>query len=256
MAVESKPPAGRLSVGEVARLAGVTPRTVRHYHATGLLPEPPRDPSGYRRYSSRDAIALVRAVRLRALGMPLPQVAARLASSTTGAESDSGSLRALADELDAEIARLAKTRDRLRELAASEAFDQPVKALTRALREAQLIGPTEELRSGQEWAAALLDALHPQGMPGVLSQASGLLNDPEASAEFLGLLEEFRRLRPRTDPARVDALAERVAAVVTRYVDGASLAEGELLDKVLAEHLNAAQLRFLQHLRTRIGAAG
>ena len=87
---------GRLSVGEVARLAGVTPRTVRHYHATGLLPEPPRDSSGYRRYSSRDAITLIRAVRLRALGMPLPQVAARLAESPEG---DAASLRTLADEL-------------------------------------------------------------------------------------------------------------------------------------------------------------
>jgi DNA-binding transcriptional MerR regulator len=243
---------GRLSVGEVARLAGVSARTVRHYHDIGLLPEPPRDASGYRRYGSQDAIALVRAVRLRALGMPLPQVAARLADSPEGG--DSGSLRALADEIDAEISRLAATRDRLRELAASETFDQPVRALTRALRDAGLIGPSDELRSGQEWAAALLDAVHPEGMSGVLTQASGLLNDPAASAEFFSLLEKFRRLRPRAAEARVDALADKVAAVLARYVDGASLADVDLLDKVLADRLNAAQRRFLIRLRTQLGA--
>jgi DNA-binding transcriptional MerR regulator len=243
---------GHLSVGEVARLAGVSPRTVRHYHAIGLLPEPPRDPSGYRRYGSQDAIALVRAVRLRALGMPLPQVAARLAESPEGG--DSGSLRALADELDAEITRLAATRDRLRELAASETFDQPVRALTRALRDAGLIEPDQKLRGGQEWAAALLDAVHPEGMSGVLSQASGLLNDPTASLQFLGLLEQFRRLRPRAGEAQVDALADQVAAILARYVDGASLADGDLLDKVLADRLNAAQRRFLVQLRVRLGA--
>src|SRR6476659_7440825 len=102
---------GRLSVGEVARLAGVSPRTVRHYHAIGLLPEPSRDPMGYRRYGSRDAITLVRAARLRAIGMPLPQVAARLADSSDDGCSASDSLRALADELDQEISRLAATRD-------------------------------------------------------------------------------------------------------------------------------------------------
>lgn len=239
-------------MGEVARLAGVSPRTVRHYHAIGLLPEPKRDPSGYRRYGSQDAIALVRAVRLRALGMPLPQVAARLADSPEGG--DSGSLRALADELDAEITRLAATRDRLRELAASETFDQPVRALTRALRDAGLMGPGEELRSGQEWAAALLDAVHPDGMSGVLSQASGLLNDPTASLEFFALLEQFRRLRSHADEARVAALADKVAVILSRYVDGASLADVDLLDKVLADRLNEAQRRFLLRLRTQLGA--
>ena len=242
---------GRLSVGEVARLAGVSPRTVRHYHAVGLLPEPPRDASGYRRYGSGDAIALIRAVRLRALGMTVPQVAARLAESPEG---DAASLRTLADELDAEIERLAATRDRLRVLADSETFDQPVRALTRALREAGLMDAGEELGGGPEWAAALLDAVHPDGMAGVLAQASGLLNDPAAAVEFFALLEKFRRMRPATADGKVDRLADRVAGILARYVDGASLADGDLLDKVLADRLNEAQRRFLAQLRIKLGA--
>ena len=49
-------------------------RAVRHYHAKGLLPEPERDHSGYRRY---DAAAVVDLIRIRTLadaGVPLSRV--------------------------------------------------------------------------------------------------------------------------------------------------------------------------------------
>ena len=38
-----------LTISQLASYADVTVRTVRHYHAKGLLPEPERDHSGYRR---------------------------------------------------------------------------------------------------------------------------------------------------------------------------------------------------------------
>lgn len=53
----------------------------------------------------------------------------------------------------------------------------------------------------------------------------------------------------------MNALADKVAAILIRFVDGASLADAELLDKVFADHLNQAQRRFLRQLRTQIGAA-
>jgi DNA-binding transcriptional MerR regulator len=39
-----------LRSGEVASLAGVSTDTLRYYERRGLLPRPPRDASGYRRY--------------------------------------------------------------------------------------------------------------------------------------------------------------------------------------------------------------
>ena len=41
-----------ITIGQLARYAGVTIKAVRHYHKVGLLPEPERDHSGYRRYRS------------------------------------------------------------------------------------------------------------------------------------------------------------------------------------------------------------
>lgn len=51
-------------IGELAALAGVSTRTVRHYHPLGLLPEPVRLPNGYREYRLRDAVLLARVRRL------------------------------------------------------------------------------------------------------------------------------------------------------------------------------------------------
>jgi DNA-binding transcriptional MerR regulator len=236
---------GGLSIGDVARLAGVSTRAVRHYHAIGLLGEPERDSSGYRRYGSKDVIALVRVVRLRAVGMPLPKIAERLAGAEVG-ESLPQALRDLADEMDGEIAALAATRDGLRSLAESETFDQPVKALTDALRGHGLLGPSDELRAGEGWAAALLDALHPQGMSGVLDQASGLLTDP---ARLGVLLQRFRKLNKKADADEIDALADEVAALLPQAEPGAALVDIDLMDKLLTERLNQAQQRFLRRLR-------
>lgn len=40
----------RLKIGQVARRARVGVETVRFYERQGLIPEPPRTPSGYRQY--------------------------------------------------------------------------------------------------------------------------------------------------------------------------------------------------------------
>jgi DNA-binding transcriptional MerR regulator len=69
-----------LTISQLAAYAGVTVRAVRHYHATGLLPEPARDHSGYRRY---DAAAVVQLIRIRTLaeaGVPLSRVQELLAA--------------------------------------------------------------------------------------------------------------------------------------------------------------------------------
>lgn len=169
---ESAPPAvGHRGCG--ARW--VTPQTVRYYHTITLLPEPSRDASGYRRYGGAEVIELVRVARLRALEMSLSQIAQRVAATDSDDFSLSVRLDALADELDAEIDRLVRTRDRLRALAGSETFSQPVRTLTQALTAQGVLGPAERLGAGEKWAAAILDALHPDGMSGVLAQADRLL---------------------------------------------------------------------------------
>lgn len=89
--------------GELAALAGVTIRTLRHYHQIGLLPEPERGANGYREYDVHDLLAVLRIRRLAALGIPLDRVREAL-----DADPDEGdaTLAALDGELAAQIAKL------------------------------------------------------------------------------------------------------------------------------------------------------
>ncbi|WP_291382750.1 MFS transporter [Demequina sp.] len=51
---------------EVAQLAGVTPRTLRHCHRIGILPEPSRSANEYREYSPEQVARVIRIRRLDA----------------------------------------------------------------------------------------------------------------------------------------------------------------------------------------------
>ena len=57
-----------LKIGDVAKLAGVTPRTIRYYEEIGLLPSPDaREPGAHRTYAQSDVDRLVELIRLRNL---------------------------------------------------------------------------------------------------------------------------------------------------------------------------------------------
>jgi DNA-binding transcriptional MerR regulator len=67
------------TVGEVARLASVTVRTLHHYDEIGLLSPSLRTPAGYRVYSPADLEVLHRILGYRELGFSLDQIADILA---------------------------------------------------------------------------------------------------------------------------------------------------------------------------------
>ena len=63
-----------LTIGQVAKQAGVGVETVRFYEREGLIEEPPRRPSGYRQYDS-DVVRRVRFIRhARELGFTLREI--------------------------------------------------------------------------------------------------------------------------------------------------------------------------------------
>src|SRR6476661_3473185 len=103
-----------LTISQLASYAGVTVRTVRHYHAKGLLAEPERDRSGYRRY---DAAAVVELIRIRTLaeaGVPLSRVKELLAADT---EEFAAAVTDIDRRLRAEIRERQQHRGRIAQLA-------------------------------------------------------------------------------------------------------------------------------------------
>ncbi|MEN0104704.1 MAG: MerR family transcriptional regulator [Curtobacterium sp.] len=95
-------------IADVARSAGVSSRTLRHYDAIGLLPATAVGDGGLRRYDDRALVRLQRILLLRGLGLGLPAIREVL----------DGELDDVA-ALTAHVAWLERERDRLaRQLAA------------------------------------------------------------------------------------------------------------------------------------------
>src|SRR4051812_28459483 len=86
-----------LLAGELARLAGVSSDTLRHYERKGVLPRPLRLSNGYRKYpaSSVDRVRLIR--RALAVGFTLDELARFLKARDRG-QAPCREVRALASE--------------------------------------------------------------------------------------------------------------------------------------------------------------
>jgi len=68
-----------MKIGELAAQAGCDVQTVRFYEREGLLAEPEREPSGYRRYAPRHLQRLQFIRHCRSLDIPLPDIRELLA---------------------------------------------------------------------------------------------------------------------------------------------------------------------------------
>lgn len=101
--------AAHLTIGEVARRAGVAPTALRCYEKLGLLPAPERI-GGRRRY---DEAILVRleVIRLcKAAGFSLDEIAVLMDDDTPGRPVARALAEAKLAEIDAQIASLARAR--------------------------------------------------------------------------------------------------------------------------------------------------
>jgi DNA-binding transcriptional MerR regulator len=78
----SAPTEPSLRIGDVARLVGTTPRTIRYYEEIGLLPPSPARPSGqHRLYTDTEVERLREVIRLKdLLGVSLEQLKTLLAA--------------------------------------------------------------------------------------------------------------------------------------------------------------------------------
>src|SRR3954451_23615337 len=98
-------------IGELARAAGVTVRTLHHYDELGLLRPSERTHGGHRLYAARDVERLYRLLALRSLGLPL--AGRRPLLEGDGVAETVERHRARVDQ---QIAALTALRDRLQRL--------------------------------------------------------------------------------------------------------------------------------------------
>ncbi len=110
---------GFLRSGELARIAGVSADTLRHYERKGLLPAPRRSSNGYREYPAEtlERVRLVR--RALAVGFTIDELA-RLFKERDRGGAPCREVRSLAEEklarLNVQISEMTAMRDELQAL--------------------------------------------------------------------------------------------------------------------------------------------
>jgi DNA-binding transcriptional MerR regulator len=109
-APEVNPPGGLLTIGDLARRAGVSASALRYYEELGLLPRPARI-SGQRRYPE-SAARVVGAILLYSdAGFTLAEQKALMAPGKSASAGRTRLMRRKLAELDEQIARAQAARD-------------------------------------------------------------------------------------------------------------------------------------------------
>ncbi|MFE3170854.1 MerR family transcriptional regulator [Amycolatopsis sp. NPDC059090] len=216
-----------VTIGQAAAFVGVTVKTVRHYHKLGLVAEPERDSSGYRRYGSAELLRLVQARTLASAGVPLAEIGTLL-------DADAATLAtALADverQLTERIAELTERRTLLSRLADGDRALLSDRAAALLERMRGLGFPAPEVAATREgWVLA--KALAPEGFDDYLADLEHALDDP-----------------------RYVALIKRGAEASTWEPDDPRVEE---LATAMAEHFlaNPAHLKIVTGLQARTEAA-
>lgn len=200
-----------ITIGRLARYVGVSIKTIRVYHDKGLLPEPDRDASGYRRYGANDAIDLIKIRTLAEAGVPLARIR-DLRSATD--EKFQQALREIDDDLTARIRGLQATQGRLRRLAAGQLAPLPAEVGIH-LEHLACWGFTPRWVDLQRDLWILVFATHPDQAITLFQDQNEILADPALRQLFL----DYDRAHDLdADDPRINDIARRIAeATRVRY---------------------------------------
>ena len=217
-----------ITIGQLAGYAGVSIKAVRHYHQRGLLEEPPRDASGYRRYSAEDAIALIKIKTLAKAGVPLARIKDLLAVDpdrfvAAMAEIDR-SLREKADEL-------LRTRERIARLSAGDRLFVSAEVadyLDRLLE----IGVSQRSVQMERDVWILMQSVSPKAAATWIADKREALSDPEFRAIYLEYNAAFDW---SPDDPRLYALADRTERWTAKRHGRRKGGERSVQDRTIAQ---------------------
>lgn len=162
-----------VTISQAAAFAGVTVKTVRHYHKHGLVEEPRRDSSGYRRYGPAELLRLIQVRTLAAAGVPLAEIGPMLAADAEQfAASITDAQRRLTERIEDLIAR----RDMLHRLADGDGVLLPDRARA-FLDRLPDFGLSAETIANVRDGLVLARALVPEGFDDYLTEVERALGD-------------------------------------------------------------------------------
>lgn len=201
-----------LTIGELAAYAGVTVRAVRHYHVKGLLPEPERDHSGYRRY---DATAVVELIKIRTLadaGVPLGRVRELLQA---GEDEFATAVADIDRRLQAEIRERQRHRERIARLTAGDSLVLPPEVVA-FLDQLRALGVDERIVQVERDGWIPLAAHSPGRIPEWTARKRRQIADRRLVDFYLTLGQALDRT---DDDPQLVALADKMAAYISEVAD-------------------------------------
>jgi DNA-binding transcriptional MerR regulator len=191
-----------ITIGQLARYAGVTIKAIRHYHKRGLLEEPSRDSSGYRRYTAEHAIDLIKIKTLAEAGVPLARIKELLAA-------DPDRFAAAITEIDRNLQDRAKELRRTRvKIARLSAGDRLFVSAEVAdyLDQMRELGVSERAVQMERDGWILMESVSPKEAAVWLADKRDAIGDPEFRAIYLKYDAAFDW---SPDDRRLHALAVR-----------------------------------------------
>src|ERR1700730_15480376 len=199
-----------LTISQLAAHVGVTVRAVRHYHARGLLREPPRDASGYRRYDAQAVVDLIRIKTLAEAGVPL----ARIRQLLDAAPAEfAAAVTAIDRTLQTRIREMQQHRRRLGELAEGERVFLPAD-IVEILDQLRSLGVSERTLQIERDALILVTALVPEPLTEWIDEQKAALADPGFHTLYIAT-DEARDWDP-ADP-RLEKLVDSLVENVIRH---------------------------------------
>lgn len=198
---------------ELADLASVSVRTLRHYHAIGLMDEPPRGENGYRDYGAEDLARLLRIKRLASLGFSLERISGVL-DEMDGCPADTagaGALEAL-DELDRELElQIERLEEQRRTIALLKQEQLDPDLPVRFARAAKAIA-TAPFTDSERQALLITGHLYSESDIAELERTTEALNEQ-------GLVDQMQVIQARFDELPDDAPPEDIERIIADTID-------------------------------------
>jgi MerR family transcriptional regulator, thiopeptide resistance regulator len=197
---------GTWRIGELAAMARVSVRTLRHYETLGLIRPAARTEAGYRLYSGAEVERLYRILALRSLDMPLEEIGRLLDDRVALPDLLARQL----DAVDRRIAADGALRRRLRRLLDACADGEPTVAELTETMEAMAMSDRYYTKAQQDALARRRDAIGPERMRAAEHAWADLIAEAEAERAA------------GTDPAdpRMQEIARRWRVLIEAFTGG------------------------------------
>jgi DNA-binding transcriptional MerR regulator len=217
-----------ITIGQLAKYAGVTIKAVRHYHQRGLLEEPPRDSSGYRRYNARHAIDLVKIKTLAEAGVPLARVKELLAADP---DQFARSISEIDRKLQERLEELIHIRERISQLSSGDRLFVSTEVAD-YLDHLRGIGVSQRTLQMERDLWILVQSISPEEAAILIEGKRDAINDPDFRSIYLEYDAAFDW---SPDDPRLQALADHTKRWFANQSSRSKRSEIVVLDPTLVQ---------------------